>query len=175
MISVQVTYFASLILIGERIDEGIRRKKIVNPEALNSMIKERKLMFMWMTKCLKGPRGVTSTYIVSNARPYQQQVQPTQAPYWAFNQRQRPNPPQYPKVEPQKFTSLPMPMAELYAYLLEKKLVTPIFVRSRDGPPLPNFYPSKKCEHYFGAKGHTRKKCAHLRHWIQDLINNKLV
>ena len=46
MISVQVTYFASLILIGERIDEGIRRKKIVNLEALNSMIKERKLMFM---------------------------------------------------------------------------------------------------------------------------------
>ena len=46
MISVQVTYFASLILIRERIDEGIRRKKIVNLEALNSMIKERKLMFM---------------------------------------------------------------------------------------------------------------------------------
>ena len=38
MISAQVTHFAGLIPIGERIDEGIRSKKIANPEALNSMI-----------------------------------------------------------------------------------------------------------------------------------------
>ncbi|KAL0004895.1 hypothetical protein SO802_012456, partial [Lithocarpus litseifolius] len=38
MISSQVTHFASLISIGERINEGIRSKKIVDPKALNSMI-----------------------------------------------------------------------------------------------------------------------------------------
>ena len=38
MISAQVTYFASLIPIRQLIDEGIKSKKIVNPEALNSMI-----------------------------------------------------------------------------------------------------------------------------------------
>ena len=38
MISAQVTHFPSLIPIGERIDEGIGSKKIVDPEALNSMI-----------------------------------------------------------------------------------------------------------------------------------------
>ena len=38
MISAQVTHLASLIPIGECIDEGIRSKKIVNLEALNSMI-----------------------------------------------------------------------------------------------------------------------------------------
>jgi len=37
-IGAQVTYFASLTPIGERIDEGIRSKKIVDPEALNSII-----------------------------------------------------------------------------------------------------------------------------------------
>ena len=42
-----------------------------------------------------------------------------------------------------------MPMAELYAYLLEKKLVTLIFARLKDGPPLPGFDPSKKWEHHF--------------------------
>ncbi|KAL0001494.1 hypothetical protein SO802_015275 [Lithocarpus litseifolius] len=68
-----------------------------------------------------------------------------------------------------------MPMAKLYAYLLEKKLVTPIFKRPRDGTPLPSFNPSKKCEHHFGAKGHTQEECTHLRHRIQDLVNNKLV
>ena len=38
MINSQVTHFASLIPIGERIDEGIKSKKIVDTEALNSMI-----------------------------------------------------------------------------------------------------------------------------------------
>ena len=40
MISAQVIHFASLIPIGERIDEGIRSKKIVKPVALNSMIEQ---------------------------------------------------------------------------------------------------------------------------------------
>ena len=40
MISAQVTHFTSLIPIGERIDEGIRIKKIVNLKALNSMIEQ---------------------------------------------------------------------------------------------------------------------------------------
>ena len=38
MISAQVTYLASLIPIGESIDEGIWIKKIVDPETLNSII-----------------------------------------------------------------------------------------------------------------------------------------
>ena len=59
-----------------------------------------------------------------------------------------------------------MPMAELYAYLLKKNLVTPIFVRPRDNPPLPGFDPYKKCEHHFGAEGHTLEECSNLRHRI---------
>ena len=38
MINAQVTYFANLIPIGECIDGGIRSKKIVDPDALHSMI-----------------------------------------------------------------------------------------------------------------------------------------
>ena len=40
MINAQVTHFASLIPIGECIDEGIRSKKIVDPKALSSMIEQ---------------------------------------------------------------------------------------------------------------------------------------
>ena len=65
-----------------------------------------------------------------------------------------------------------MPVAELYAYLLHKKLVTPIFVKPIDGPHLPDF---DLPEHRFGAKGHTLEKCTQLRYQIQDLINNKLI
>ncbi|KAL0010928.1 hypothetical protein SO802_006036 [Lithocarpus litseifolius] len=55
-------------------------------------------------------------------------------------------------------------MAELYAYLLEKKLMTRIFAKPRDGPSLPSFDPSKKCEHHFGSEGNTLEECTQLRH-----------
>ncbi|KAL0004877.1 hypothetical protein SO802_012438 [Lithocarpus litseifolius] len=67
-----------------------------------------------------------------------------------------------------------MPMAELYAYLLEKKLVTLIFTKPKDGPPLPGFDPSKKCKHHFGPEGHTLEECRHLRHGIQDLHRQQI-
>ena len=38
-----------------------------------------------------------------------------------------------------------------------------------------HFYTSKKCEHHFGAEGHTLEECVHLRYRIQDLIDNKLI
>ena len=66
-------------------------------------------------------------------------------------------------------------MAKLYAYLLEKKLLTPIFAKPKDGPPLPDFDPSKECEHHFGAEGHTLEECTQLRHQIKALIDNKLI
>ena len=66
-------------------------------------------------------------------------------------------------------------MAALYAYLLERKLVTPLFLRPRKGPPPLGFGPSKKCEHHFGAKGHTLEECFQLKDHVQDLIDNKLI
>ena len=68
-----------------------------------------------------------------------------------------------------------MPMADLYAYLLERKLVTPMFSKPREVLPPPGFDPSKKCEHHFGAEGHTLEECYHLRDHIQDFIDNKLI
>ena len=92
-----------------------------------------------------------------------------------ISNRGRLDPSRYPKVEPQKFSPLPMPMAELYAYLLEEKLVTPIFMKSKDCPPLLDFDPFKKCEHYFGLERHTLEECEHFRHQIQYLIDNKKI
>ena len=77
--------------------------------------------------------------------------------------------------ENQKYTPLPMPMADLYAYLLKGKLVTPMFARPREGPPSLGFNSSKKCEHHFGAKGKTLEECYQLRDHVQDLIDNKLI
>ena len=41
MISTQVTHFASLIPIGDRIEEGIRSKKIMDTESLSSMVEQQ--------------------------------------------------------------------------------------------------------------------------------------
>ena len=68
-----------------------------------------------------------------------------------------------------------MPMAELNAYLLEKKFATLVFARPRDDPPLLDLDLSKKCGYHFRAKGHTLEECTQLRSQIQDLINNKLI
>ena len=81
------------------------------------------------------PRGITSAYATPAVRPYQQQVQSTQAPNRAFNQMGRPEPPRPLRRENWKSTLLPMPMADLYAYLLERKLVTMMFSRPKEGPP----------------------------------------
>ena len=161
--STSITHFASLIPIKERIDEGIRSKKIMDVESLSSMVEQQvKRMTGRKTKetnvhmvdnASERPRGVAPTYATPTAKPYQQQNQSTQAPNRAFNQRRRPEPPHPFRRENQKYTPLPMPMADLYAYLLERKLVTPMFSRLREGPPLPNFDPSKKCEHHFRAEG----------------------
>ena len=101
----------------------------------------------------KRPRGVASTYAPQVGRPYQQQNQFAQVLNRAFNQRGRPKLPRHFRRENWKYTLLPMPMADLYAFLLERKLMTPMFLRPREGPPSPNFDPSKKCKHHFEAKG----------------------
>ena len=82
MISAQVTHFAGLIPIGERIDEGINSKKIVDPEALNSMIEQqvkkatsrkgKEVDVHMIDKVPAGLRGVTSAYTSPTTWPYQQ-------------------------------------------------------------------------------------------------------
>ena len=102
MISTQVTHFASIIPIGERIDKGIRSKKIMDLESLSSMVEQQvKKMIGRKTKkadvhmidnTSERPRGITSTYATLTARHYQQQVQSNQAPNRTFNQKGRPDP-----------------------------------------------------------------------------------
>ena len=80
MISNQVTHFARLIPLGQHIDDGIRSKKIVDPESLSSMIEQQvKRMTGHKTKeadvymvdnASERPKGVVPTYAAPDARPY---------------------------------------------------------------------------------------------------------
>ncbi|KAK9997943.1 hypothetical protein SO802_017546 [Lithocarpus litseifolius] len=81
MISAQVIHFASLIPIWELINKGIRSKKIVDFEALNSMIEQKlkkvtgrkgKVADVHMiSRAPKRPRGSTSAYATPIALPFQ--------------------------------------------------------------------------------------------------------
>ena len=79
MINAYVTYFASLISIGEALIR-VRSKKIVDLKAMNSMI-EQQVKKATGNKGKEAdvhvidiapvrPRGVTSAYIAPNAWPY---------------------------------------------------------------------------------------------------------
>ena len=81
MINTQVTHFTSLIPIGERIDEGIKSKKIMDAESLSSMV-ERQVKRMTGCKTKEAdvhmvdnvserPRGVILAYATPTTRPYQ--------------------------------------------------------------------------------------------------------
>ena len=95
MISAQVTHFASLIPIGKCIDEVISSKKIVDPKALSFMTEQQvkkatdhkgmETDVHMVEKARERPKGITSAYTGPTVQPYQQHVQPTQAPNWAFN------------------------------------------------------------------------------------------
>uniref|UniRef100_A0A2N9HRG5 Uncharacterized protein n=1 Tax=Fagus sylvatica TaxID=28930 RepID=A0A2N9HRG5_FAGSY len=56
------------------------------------------------------------------------------------------------KSESRKFCTLPMPMDELYPRLLEKRLISPVFLKQ--SPHLLHDS-SKKCEFHFGRPGHS--------------------
>jgi len=80
MITTRVTHFASLIPIGERIDKGIRSKKIMDAKSISSMVEQQvKRMIGRKTKeadvymvdnASKRPRGVASPYAPQVGRPY---------------------------------------------------------------------------------------------------------
>ena len=73
-VRIQVTHFVSLIPIRERIDEGIRSKKIMDAESLCSMV-EQQVKRMTGRNASERPRGVAPAYATPVARPYQHQNQ----------------------------------------------------------------------------------------------------
>jgi hypothetical protein len=76
------------------------------------------------------------------------------------------------KSEPRKFCTLPMPMDELYPRLLEKRLISPVFLKQ--SPHLLHDS-SKKCEFHFGRPGHSLEDCHALKNKVQDLVDHGIL
>jgi hypothetical protein len=76
------------------------------------------------------------------------------------------------KSELRKFCTLPMPMDEFYPRLLEKRLISPVFLKQ--SPHLLHDS-SKKCEFHFGRPGHSLEDCHALKNKVQDLVDHGIL
>jgi hypothetical protein len=75
------------------------------------------------------------------------------------------------RIEPRQFQPLPIPVLQLYALLIKKKMITPVNQRTRIGPQPKDYNKDLTCEYHQGEVGHAVENCRVLRHRIQDLLD----
>uniref|UniRef100_A0A2N9HV67 Reverse transcriptase/retrotransposon-derived protein RNase H-like domain-containing protein n=1 Tax=Fagus sylvatica TaxID=28930 RepID=A0A2N9HV67_FAGSY len=182
-------FFVDLIPVGDRIEDALKTKKIVDMTALMALAEQaakkaptkRKEGDVQMIGRNNGrPRQVLPTFTMQPIQPRPIQAPaPTQAPapapapqMPARPEGNQPNDNRWPRKEPRQFTPLPMPMTELYPILIEKSLISPIVPKPYNGPQRRDFNPNSACDFHFGEVGHTVENCGQLRHRVQDLIDH---
>uniref|UniRef100_A0A2N9EM86 Reverse transcriptase n=1 Tax=Fagus sylvatica TaxID=28930 RepID=A0A2N9EM86_FAGSY len=147
MIGLQMQFFVDLIPVGERIEDALKTKKIVDMTALMALAeqaakkaptKKREGDVQMIGRNNGRPRQVLPTFTM---QPIQPRPTPTPAPAPAPTPQMparpagnQPNDNRWPRREPRQFTPLPMPLTELYPILIEKNLVYPTLLPT----PLPN-------------------------------------
>jgi hypothetical protein len=189
MMGLQMQFFVDLIPVGDRIEDALKTKKIVDMTALMALAEQaakkaptkRKEGDVQMIGRNNGrPRQVLSTFTMQPIQPRPIQAPaPTQAPapapapqMPARPEGNQPNDNRWLRKEPRQFTPLPMPMTELYPILIEKSLISPIVPKPYNGPQRRDFNPKSACDFHFGEVGHTVENCGQLRHRVQDLIDH---
>uniref|UniRef100_A0A2N9G8G8 Uncharacterized protein n=1 Tax=Fagus sylvatica TaxID=28930 RepID=A0A2N9G8G8_FAGSY len=185
-------FFVDLIPVGERMEDALKTKKIVDMTALMALAEQAA-----KKASTKKNEGDVQMIGRSNGRPRQvlptftmQPIQPRPTPTPAPTQVPAPAPaPQIParpvgnqfndnrlpRKEPRQFTPLPMPLTELYPILTEKNLISPTIPRPYNGPQRRDFNQNLTCDFHFGEVGHVIENCNHLRHRIQDLIDHGIL
>src|SRR3954463_1012799 len=142
--------FSDLVVIGERIEDGIKSGKIQGVSSNSYHSKRPTSTFS------KKKEAETNTVVHQEFRPPMTY------------------PPQ-PRVQgpPRKFDPLPTSKSEILKYLLNEQLV-----ELRPMPPpipgktMPNFKANERCEFHANSPGHTLEKCWAFRHKVQDLIES---
>jgi hypothetical protein len=189
MMGLQMQFFVDLIPVGDRIEDALKTKKIVDMTALMALAEQAAKKAP--TKKNEGdvqmigrnngrPRQVLPTFTMQPIQPRPIQAPaPTQVPAPAPAPQMparpvenQPNDNRWLRKEPRQFTPLPMPMTELYPILIEKSLISPIVLKPYSGPQRRDFNPNSACDFHFGEVGHTVENCGQLRHRVQDLIDH---
>uniref|UniRef100_A0A2N9F6C7 Integrase catalytic domain-containing protein n=1 Tax=Fagus sylvatica TaxID=28930 RepID=A0A2N9F6C7_FAGSY len=163
MMGLQMQFFVDLIPVGERIEDALKTKKIVDMTALMALAEQaakkaptkRKEGDVQMIGRNNGrPRQVLPTFTMQPIQP-----RPIQGP--GSDSGSSPGPGTSDAGE-----------AELYPILIEKSLISPIVPKPYGGPQRRDFNPNSACDFHFGEVGHTVENCGQLRHRVQDLIDH---
>ncbi|XP_058784702.1 uncharacterized protein LOC131659544 [Vicia villosa] len=143
--------FSNLVVIGERIENGIKNGKIQGASSGSYHAKRPTPTFA------KKKEGETNAVVHQESRPPM-----------SF-------PPQQNKFQgPQrKFDPLPTSKSEILRYLISESLVE---IKSLAPPPLgkatPKYNANERCEYHANSPGHTLEKRWAFRHKVQDLIES---
>uniref|UniRef100_A0A2N9HIS5 Retrotransposon gag domain-containing protein n=1 Tax=Fagus sylvatica TaxID=28930 RepID=A0A2N9HIS5_FAGSY len=165
MMGLQMQFFVDLIPVGDRIEDALKTKKIVDMTALMALAEQaakkaptkRKEGDVQMIGRNNGrPRQVLPTFTMQPIQP-----RPIQAPA----------PTQAPSSRPRHLRCR-QGRKETNPMTTEKSLISPIVPKPYNGPQRRDFNPNSACDFHFGEVGHTVENCGQLRHRVQDLIDH---
>ncbi|XP_058741044.1 uncharacterized protein LOC131613387 [Vicia villosa] len=168
--------FAELVMIGERIESGIKAGRIQNLSAASSSSGAGgKKPYNGFAKKREGE--TSAAYYGKGKIHAHQQVAAVTIPNVPFQQHQQRGyaPRQYqPKAPERDFDPIPMTYAQVLPYLLDLKLVQ---LRTLATPAkLPaNWDANTRCEFHSGAPGHSIENCKVLKHQVQNLLDSKAI
>uniref|UniRef100_A0A2N9G646 Integrase catalytic domain-containing protein n=1 Tax=Fagus sylvatica TaxID=28930 RepID=A0A2N9G646_FAGSY len=159
-------FFVDLIPVGDRIEDALKTKKIVDMTALMALAEQaakkaptkRKEGDVQMIGRNNGrPRQVLPTFTMQPIQP-----RPIQARLrLKLRLRLQPRHP-----APQ------MPARPEGNQPNDNSLISPIVPKPYNGPQRRDFNPNSACDFHFGEVGHTVENCGQLRHRVQDLIDH---
>src|SRR4051812_5531649 len=149
--------FSDMVVIGERIEDGIKNGKIQGAPSGSYHTK----------KSYDGKREPNTVgAVMGNQTPVshqrdQQKQQGGQRPW-----RSKPK---------RSFTPLHMPLSQALQHLLSQNLITLLPPYSAPTNPAPGYKHHARCAYHSDSPGHDTEDCGPLKHKIQDLIEEGLI
>ncbi|CAL1382086.1 unnamed protein product [Linum trigynum] len=180
MVGITTTNFADLLVIGERIEKGLKQGRMESPEASKKPYQTR-----------RGDGEIHSAQEDSSRKGrWNHQPQDNQANPYVSNTAlitQRPNfPTQSPVAPPPnsqdqnnsgrykntiQIDPIPITYTELFPQLLQSHLISPVPSEPMQ-PPFPPWYkPGEHCTYHSGVPGHSTEACRTLKIKVQQMIN----
>jgi hypothetical protein len=151
--------FADMVVIGERIEEGLKSGKIQG--ASNNQVGEKK----FFNNGPKKKEGEANA-VQHNHRQQQnvhQQKDPTSL--------ERKNMP----FDQVRFDPIPMSYGQILPYLIQKGMVEPRPLPPAKLPYPPSFDVNASCDYHAGSPGHDVESCRAFKYKVQELIDRKLL
>ncbi|RDY14360.1 hypothetical protein CR513_00583, partial [Mucuna pruriens] len=170
--------FADLVIIGERVEAGLKRGKFA------SMIGQAG----YTKRVTQEKRKAEANVVIANttagygqAKPLHIQVKEkmgtnSPTPLYLSADTTGTNTASATKTPirrntPRTLDPVPIPYPELLKSLLEKKLITIVPLKPIEPPYSKNYDPNATCEYHGGVIGHATERCWGLKHKVQDLID----